>query len=332
MDSKIDDGSTAGIANRTENIGFRPEEMIACGACGKANPPNRLACLYCAGQLNAPVAAKVQLKLRQLENWEKGYNLIIIPRSTVLPENAITEISSLLSFDADSIGALYERGDPFPAARLETVRHTEVAEAKLAELGVDSLTVSDEELAAERPPVRLRAIEFTDDALILIPFNPGPEIEVLAADLRLIVTGAIFESKTETTKRRKSGKYKSVDEIQTSNDQPVIDFYTNVDRIGYRIRSGGFDFSCLDSEKTILAAENVNRLVSKLAGIAPAAKLVVDYLSRQMELSLVWEPETGKHSHGVQRTGLGQINVSNVASSNNLQQFTKYSRLQRHLL
>ena len=37
-----------GMPVRTEIIAFAAEEMESCGRCGKANPPNRASCLYCA--------------------------------------------------------------------------------------------------------------------------------------------------------------------------------------------------------------------------------------------------------------------------------------------
>ena len=36
---------------QTENLAFAPEEMVPCTGCGRANPPNRRACIYCAGEI-----------------------------------------------------------------------------------------------------------------------------------------------------------------------------------------------------------------------------------------------------------------------------------------
>ena len=64
---------------QTESIAFKPEEMISCAKCERTNPPNRLNCLYCGGELEIPEAQSKFLKpnLRKLENWEKGFNVVL---------------------------------------------------------------------------------------------------------------------------------------------------------------------------------------------------------------------------------------------------------------
>lgn len=328
MDSRVDDGSIAGMPNWDESKGFGPEEMIACGSCDKRNPPNRVACLYCAAPLSLPAGLHGNLKFRKLESWEQGFNVVIVPEGNMASEIVAGIIAEMFSFDAGSAAGIIERGRPFPAARLESELHAQSVNDSLAKRGIKSMTLSDVEL--DGAPLRLRGIEFKDGGLSLLPFNSEKVLKVSAAEIELIVVGAIFESRTETTHRRKSGKKEPFEEIQSSSDEPLIDLYTSGSRNGYRVRSGGFDFSCLGSDKSILAAENLNRLVSKLVNIAPGVRIMKDYLPSRRVLNLVWEPESRTDSHGVQRSGLGRIDMSNVSTSNNLLQFTKYSRLQRY--
>jgi hypothetical protein len=63
---------------QSEDIAYKPAELVTCGGCGRTNPPNRLHCLYCAHQLEiAPeIAASAALNLRKLEPWERGFNLV----------------------------------------------------------------------------------------------------------------------------------------------------------------------------------------------------------------------------------------------------------------
>lgn len=332
MDSKTEKEVLNGVRTREESIGFSLEEMMTCGSCGKKNSPNRVACLYCAEILDVPDTVRGNLKFRQLESWEKGCNIVIIPDGTTSPEVASRAIANLFSVEAEHIARIFQRGRPFPAARLESDNHAQYVTADLTSRGIRSTTVHDSELANDRPPIRLRGIEFDGDVLILLPINSDQKTRIRGADIELIVTGAILESKTETTHRRKSGKNEALDEFQSSNHEPLIDFYTNGDKGGHRIRSSGFDFSCLSTDKTILAAENLKRLVSKLVSFAPGVRVIDDYCQVRRVLDTIWEPETRKESQGVYRSGMGKINMSNVLTSNNLQQFTKYSRLQRHFL
>ncbi|MDQ3256599.1 MAG: hypothetical protein M3R15_22375, partial [Acidobacteriota bacterium] len=65
-----------------ESRGFAVNEMVACETCLRANPPTRVLCLYCAAPL-AVSAENVDLRrpaLRRIEEWEGGYNVVLLPR------------------------------------------------------------------------------------------------------------------------------------------------------------------------------------------------------------------------------------------------------------
>jgi hypothetical protein len=332
MDSNKGEGPPVSRQGQEDKIRFRPDEMIECGSCGKRNSPNRVACLYCAAILDLPERVHGNLKFRRLESWEKGFNIVIIPDVMTAPETAAATIAELLSVDAEPAARFLKGKRPFPVARLESNRHARSVNESLTARGIRSVTVTDQELADDRPPLRLRGIEFGDCELILFPLNTGGELRIRTDDVELMVSGVILESKTETTHRRRSGKNEALDEFQSSSHEPLIDLYTKNYKEGFRIRSGGFDFSSLAAEKTVLAAENLKRFVSKLVSLAPDAMVIDDYLSVRRALDVVWEPEIRKDTQGVQRSGLGKFNVNNVSIYSNLQQFTKYSRLQRHFL
>ncbi|MEO6051490.1 MAG: hypothetical protein ABIP78_09185 [Pyrinomonadaceae bacterium] len=65
---------------------------------------------------------------------------------------------------------------------------------------------------------------------------------------------------------------------------------------------------------------------------APNAKLDNTYAKVRHALSDVWLIESRKESQGLIRSGFGKREFGAIASSSNLNQFTKYSRLQWHLL
>lgn len=120
-----------------------------------------------------------------------------------------------------------------------------------------------------------------------------------------------------------------LDATETASDEMLIDIYGKDDQIGFRIEQKGFDFSCLGDEKKILAAQNIKLLVEKLKRFAPNAKVSEDYLKVREFLGEIWEVEHRKDSQGLKRHSFGKFDFSNLATSNNLGQFTKYSRLQR---
>lgn len=319
---------------QTENIAFKPEEMILCEKCQRKNPPNRLKCFYCAAELvlTAEQAELVKPVLRKLEIWEKGFNLIIQTDATKLNEVNTSEIAKNIGVEADVVHKIVESGKNVPLARAESESEAETVKRILQRHGLKTVIVSDERLALEKVHRRLRGLEFTDEKLRLVLFNLDEIVEIMRKDLVLIVTGAVFEKKTESLEKRKKGESKILDATETASDEMLIDIYSGDDSIGFRILSKGFDFSCLETEKTMLATENMKRLAVKLQEFAPNAKKVSDYLSVREVLGNVWELEARKDSLGLKRHSFGKFDFTNVASSNNLQQFTKYSRLQWQIL
>jgi hypothetical protein len=220
-----------------------------------------------------------------------------------------------------------------PAVRAESKPEAEIVQIRLRELGIETLIVSDEMLAADKPPRRLRGIEFFDDKLILILFNQDEIIEISPDDLALIVNGAIFYRKIEATeKHNKKGDNEILDATETNSDEILIDIYSRSDPNGFRIYAKGFDFSSLESEKELLAKANIKKLGDKLRLTAPDVKTVNDYLSHRILLANVWESDQRIDSQGLKRESFGKFKLGNVTTIHNLSQFTKYSRLQWHLL
>lgn len=320
---------------QSEEIGFKPDELLACGKCSRANPPNRVKCMYCGAELeiSAGNAAKgTPVLLRKLENWENGHNLIYLPKPENISAETTAQTAKLLGLEKEALQKIFDLQKPLPVVRSETLRAAGILQGRLSESGLKSSIISDEMLAAENLPKRLRGLEFRNDKILLILFNNDEVEEIKSEDLVLIVTGAIFQKTVESTEARKKGENKILEATETASDESLIDIYSKNDPTGFRILTKGFDFSSLEAEKSILARENIKKLVGKLQTVAPKAKLVNDYLAIRNVLGEIWEIEQRKDSKGLARQRLGKFDLSNVSSSNNLQQFTKYSRLQWHIL
>lgn len=320
---------------QTENVGFQPEEMIRCGKCARSSPPTKTNCFYCGAELEISEAQSkyVRPNLRKLEAWEKGWNVIIQRVSSVFEAANIIEIARILKTEADLLRKIISFGKPLPVARAESPKEAEIVRKSLSDFGIESVVVSDETLKSEINPQRLRGIEFDDGNLILILFNRDEIVEIAGENLALIVTGAIFERRIEATETHsKKGENKILDATETSSDESLIDIYSRADANGYRIPAKGFDFSCLESEKGILAKDNIVKLAAKLRNYAPHAEYADDYLQVRECLGTVWEVNQKTESQGLKRGGIGKFNLGNLTTVNNLTQFTKYSRLRRNLL
>ena len=292
---------------RSEEVGFQPGEMVACGKCARRNAPNRLKCMYCGAalEISAEQAARIKPVLRKLENWEQGFNLIYTPNDERFSAEAVAELARLIGREPEFMQNVLTARRPVPVARCETQREAVILKNHLDERGFGNFIVGDEALAAEIAPKRLRGLEIRDGYLFLTLFNTN-EIEVVSfEDLRVIVAGAIFQKAIESTEARKKGESRMLDATETASDESLIDLYTEKNSNGYRVLTKGFDFSCLGAEKGMLAGDNLRRLAGRLQKLAPHARLVDDYLALRNVLGEVWEVEQRRDSQGLTRQRFG---------------------------
>lgn len=312
---------------------FKPDEMLVCPKCGRLSAPNRLKCFYCNAELPVNDTQLIKLNLRKLEPREKGFNVIVLSNSAIQTEESFSEIAALLRIEAEDLQRIFRAGKPLPVARVESEREAEIVAGHLKKTGAETFVLSDEKLKIETPPRRLRSLDFRDDKLILNLFNSSESIEISRDNLVLIVSGALIVRKIESIEKlERKNENKILGTAESGNDEFLIDLYDRTDATGYRVESKGFDFSCLGDEKHLLARENMKILSEKLRAFAPKAKFDNDYRALRAELSQIWEAEQTKNSKGLQRTGFGKFNLESITTIDNLSQFTKYSRLQWHLL
>ena len=319
---------------QTEDIAFRPAEMLPCGACGRMNPPNRLKCLYCAKDLeikpeNADI---IKPNLRKLEGWERGFNVIV--REPMAANQADTPgAASFLSIDAGDLSMILEAREPLPLARVENKTEADVLVAGLDRYGLNCSILADSDLADDKPPVRLSRIDFRDHGFAVTDFNTRKVTEIDANDLVLLIPGVLATRRVDSLEKKgRGGKTKVVNETATDRDESILDLYSRHDPIGFRVHLTGFDFSCLGDNKGLIAVENMRRLVVVLEEHAPNVRRVSNYKMVRQALGQVWEVEERKDPKGLQISGFGKRGFGSVASTSNLRQFTKYSRLQWHLL
>jgi len=333
QNTKPDSDPSTGFdpALQTEKISFNPDELVECVGCGRMNPPNRLKCLYCARILGTKLKAADSGKVtfRKLELWEKGFNLITAGRSA---DADLQKIARLLSVEQDQLGETLAPSIPLPIARVETEKEASFLKTSLGSLGLESSIVRDVDLAADTPTRRIRAMGFGESELVFMDFNTGSTMNVPYSELVVIVVGTLIAGRIDSTEKRgRGGKRKLLDETATASDQPVLDIYRLGDPSGFRVYYAGFDFSCLGKDKGLLAGENMRLLTSKLKQHAQTVRVVNDYSSVHHLLDKTWELESRSDPQGIQRAGIGKMGYGSVATTNNTNQFMKYSRLQWHL-
>ncbi len=317
---------------QTENIAFAPSEMLTCGGCSRLNPPNRPKCIYCGTEIESGIEspAEVNVAGRVLEPWERGYNLILCGISG---EIDLAQVARKLGLDEENIRAISESGSPLPIRRVESEREAGTLKTAIEGMGLKCSVVSDFDLNAQTFPRRLNSVKILDDMIRLSEFNSGRTHDIEAKELALVVIGVVSKSRIDSLeKRRRKSSALSINESSTSSDEAVVDLYKNDEPIGFRIQSTGFDFSCLGAEMGLLASKNLTTLIAKLKDFAPDARVIDTYPSVRFALGSVWEVESRRDSLGMTRVGVGKSGFGSVTSADNIQQFTKFSRLQWHLL
>ncbi|MEP7214375.1 MAG: hypothetical protein ABI791_14960 [Acidobacteriota bacterium] len=333
--SRTDNENTpAALPITSEEIGFKPDEMTACAACGRANPPNRLNCFYCAVTFDAETVDRSRVKLAQtrLESWERGLNMVAVSATGEISDDAAADVARNIGGEWDLIRAAVDGNLPLPLVRIESEAEAEIIAANLLRIGILTTMVPDTAFAADNLPIRCRSIDLCETTITLTPFNAGPPAQLNLEEIRLIVSGTLCESKVEATENRKSRKSTVEIESESTAEYFVIDIYHSDDHFGYRLSTKGFDFSCLGNDMGYVAAANMQELLERIVKSAPEAKFVSNYNYLRRMLGSVWEVDERNDSLGIKRSGFGKTTIANVRTSSNLSQFTKYSRLHRQLL
>ena len=322
---------------------FAPEQMVACEECLRANAPTRLVCLYCGAALprTKQSAAHWRPTLKKLEEWEQGFNVVTLTRAAgALTSDAAEEAASLLRLDVGGLKETVLAGRAMPLARTASADEAWLVVERLRELGLNTEVFPDEVLA--RRPLRVRAFEFEEDALVC---RGGPEAEprrVKWSEVVLLVTGRVVSRRVEVAERKRGlgSRNETVETRELTSDEAVLDLYTSsfeeheahgTGGVGFRVMSGGFDYSCLGERKGLIAAGNFNALVAALRARAPSALHDEEYGQLRPLLSDVWPSAERTESLGLRREGAGRFNTEAVTTVSNETQFTRYARL-RHLL
>src|SRR5215203_6570597 len=97
---------------RSEEIGFTPEELVPCTACGRPNAPNRAVCLYCG--TTEDLSGTTRFDIRELESWESGFNVVVTGTGDADIDQAAGHLASLLSTERYVMTSVLTAGKALP--------------------------------------------------------------------------------------------------------------------------------------------------------------------------------------------------------------------------
>ena len=321
-----------GPVEPSEPLGFPAEQMIRCEACLRANPPTRVSCLYCVAPLLLTESSARLRKpvLRQPEKHQSGYNNILLPVQSEVASEIVTEAAALLKLSTENVQQLMSQNVPMPVARTVSREEADLVTLRLRDLGFGCVTVSDEELglaSSDNVVKRVRAMSFDDEGVQI--FHSGTEeTNVQWSDLILILPARLIEKRLEIKERMTRKPEKEIlDTSEFFRDEAVIDFYTLAGSFTWRVNATGFDFSCLGSEKALVANENFGRLQRLIVAKAVQAQFDESYQRVRNLLELAWSTQPEMQSGGWRRERPGKLTVGLATTKSNESQFTRYSRL-----
>jgi hypothetical protein len=324
-------------AGADDRRAFKREELIACDRCGRASPPTRMKCLYCGAMLPADAGGEDRRRpaLKRLEEWERGFNVLLVPRDgedSYTRGDALAEAASLARLKPEQLVEMLAAQRVLPLARTGERAEIELLERRLTGLGLNVEIIADEELAVEsQPPRRVRRIEFDEDGVTGLSVVSGESQRAAWNDVVVIVVGRIFKKRIEVEERlKRRAASEVVDSRELVEDEAVVDLHFTNTPSGWRITASGFDYSCLGARKSLLASENFARLCEEFRARASDAAFDDSYKRVRHLLQFAWSPTEQREAGGVRRAGPGRVSSEAVTRVSNEAQFTRYSRLLRH--
>jgi len=323
-----------GPVEPSEPQGFAPDQMVRCDECLRANPPTRVACLYCSTPLPANEASARLRKpvLRPPEKHQTAYNTILLPPESGLSDEVVAEAADLLKLSPENVKRVIAERMPLPVACTASREESELVVERLRDIGLQSIALSDDELGATEMTVkRIKSMTVDAAGAILQQAGTRDQTEVRWRDVVLIVTGRLFVRRVEIQERKtRRAENEIVQTSEFSSDEAVIDFYTSTQSQTWRVTANGFDFSCLGNQKALIANENIVRLQQMIAANAPHARVDDSYKRLRHTLDLVWGLQQETQSSGWRRERPGKLSVGLATTNSNEIQFTRYSRLLRY--
>lgn len=242
-------------------------------------------------------------------------------------ESSLADAALSLKLKPDELSRSVAARHLVPLAHMPTLDEATAIAQRLRGSGIASVTISHDDLHLERSPIRIRALECSDDSLTAVTAVGRGRISLGWDDVTLLVAGRLLSNRVEVEERKRRGRKQTVDSRQLSADESVLDIYSKTDVVNWRIVAGAFDFSCLGTTKAVTTFQNFAALIDFLRQRAAGAQLDDSYARARPVLEAVWPLEQQIRRGGSRRIGTGKFDTATVTTTDNEGQFTRYSRL-----
>jgi len=260
------------------------------------------------------------------------YYIVLLPTPEGhVEEPILTEAAKLLQLKTAVLSRIVALRQPLPATRTTTVEAAREITEALRALGIESTTVPSHELHLEESSKKICAFEFSDEVLTATLVGSNARVSAGWDELILLVTGRLVLSRIEVEERRRRGRKQTVNSRHLSADESVLDVYLAASEVNWRIRASSFDFSCLGSGRSVTTFGNFRVLMNVLRERATKAQFDDSYGQARSALEIVWPLEPQTRIGDWRRGGAGKVDTATVTTTDNEDQFTRYSRLRHYL-
>src|SRR5437588_11395094 len=262
----------AAIDQESKPKSFAADELINCDGCSRANPPTRSACLYCGAALAttathlevSPVAASED---QTASSGDRSYVVLISRETDPNEESTVSQLASWLQVKTTELQNALSAGGALPLRVAKSAEDADRFADDVRSLGLEVVTVAENQLKLSEPFVKIRAIELADESLTGLSVTSGAKFTTAWPDMILLVSGRLITTQNEVEKKRR-GQQQQPDGPQNSVDEAVLDIWTD-SNTAWRIFVNSFDFSCLGSMKSLTAFENTKALLRSFRERAP---------------------------------------------------------------
>lgn len=311
---------------QSEKIGFDAADQMICASCGRANGPKRASCIYCGNDIGDANRTVIRIEEETLDETVLGFNIVACGSVFSDPDAA----ARLFGRDVADIEQISVAGAALPIARFADAGTAAVMLDRSLPYVSGLRIICDRDLDPTNLPRRISRIDQDDGMITLTNFNTLAVTTYTIDTLSVIVSGVHFRNRSSVLEKRgRRGRSKLLDEDQFASDDKVLDIYFTGDRQGYRVNTTGFDFTCIGESRSLLAAENIDRLADRLSGLNGTVSSMAVYDQIRRLIDPVWQLSSQTDFNGIVRSGLGRSGFGKATETNNFSQFLKFSRLQQ---
>jgi hypothetical protein len=303
------------------------QNVTNCPRCQRRTPATRGECIYCSEPLPFSMIDSAPPQ-RNIDPGDHAFNAILEPFLTRPTESVIIALATSLELDVSEIQALIDAGKPVPLARSQTRSESEMIVALVRTCGARATVIADEELKLNHELIRARRIALSDDEIRVR--HTGGETSVNKDEVSLMVLGELRNRRVDYTedisgKGGQSGRV--LDSFEYRAEEMLLDVYAgSLDR-SFRVKSDAFDYSGLVSPLSVRADVNFQAAVATLRANSTGAIVDEDFPRLRNVLERPWPERTRNESRGIKRTVTFRAVAQASVTSDNRDQFNRYSRL-----